>query len=69
MSTTFSRKKRNSQSSEKHQENQRDFCAPRTLRHLRKRLGAATVLTYRFAFEASSQMKDADGFRRWAAHL
>jgi hypothetical protein len=42
MSTTFSRKKRISQRFEKHQENQRDFCAPGPLRCLRKRSGAAT---------------------------
>ena len=35
MSTTFSRKKRISQSFEKHQENQRDLCAPGPKRYLR----------------------------------
>jgi hypothetical protein len=36
MSTTFSRKKRNSQHLEKSQENQRDFCAPGHQRCLRR---------------------------------
>jgi hypothetical protein len=40
MSTTFSRKKRNSQHFEKSQENQRDFCAPERMRCLRKTFGS-----------------------------
>jgi hypothetical protein len=69
VSTTFSRKQRISQWSEKHQENQRDFCAPETLRCLRERSGAATDLTYRFASQASSQMRDADSSPKWRPKL
>jgi hypothetical protein len=69
MSTTFSRKKRISQRFGKHQENQRDFRAPEAQRCLRKRSGAATKLTYRFASQASSQMRNAGGFSKWGPHL
>jgi hypothetical protein len=54
MSTTFSRKIRFSQLSEKHLKNQRDFALPTVSRASRRRLGAATTLTYRFACQASS---------------
>jgi hypothetical protein len=57
LSTTFSRKKRISQDVRKHLKNQHEFSAPKVFASLRNRLGAATALTYRFPFQASSAIQ------------
>jgi hypothetical protein len=56
VSTTFSLKKRISQSLEKRLKNQRDFGASKQPRSPRERFGVATFLTYRFASQASSAL-------------
>jgi hypothetical protein len=56
MSTTFSLKKRISQSSEKRLQKQRDLEASKLPRSPRERFGVATCLTYRFASQASSAL-------------
>jgi hypothetical protein len=56
MSTTFSLKKRISQSSEKRLKNQRDFGTSKQPRCPRERFGVATSLTYRFPSQASSAL-------------
>jgi hypothetical protein len=60
MSTTFSRKKRISQHSEKWLKNQRDFAAPTAPRSPRERFGVATALTYRFPSQASSAVEGSE---------
>jgi hypothetical protein len=65
LSTTFSRKTRISRRLEKHPRNQRDFCASEVFALCARTFGGRNELTYRFASQASSQMRDLDGSPKW----